>query len=169
MKRWKRLLPFLAPALALTAVTALFLLLGGGKNSRSRVMSGVMINVPAGYECSYSDSRYAVYRYSGSDRNPGRLILDADIRDENAANYSTAEDVLTRCGWMDDRELYVNPHGVRMVRGHAEYSDHPEIRYYVETPHSVLLMCMIADTRYYSAEDCEAAMRETADGIRVDR
>ena len=35
--------------------------------------------------------------------------------------------------------------------------------------YSVLLMCMIADTRYYSAEDCEAAVREAANGIRIGR
>ena len=67
---------------------------------------------------------------------------------------------------MTDAELYVNPHGVRMARGFARNGDYPERRYYVENGKAVFLLSMIEDSRYYSPEDCEQAMLQTADRIR---
>lgn len=45
-------------------------------------------------------------------------------------NLGTAEEVLEACDWLMEAELYVNPRGVRMVRGYAEYSGNLERRYY---------------------------------------
>ena len=95
------------------------------------------------------------------------LILDEEIKGDNGQRFSTADEVLQDCDWMTDAELYVNPQGIRMVRGFSlEFSGYPERRYYVETDSAVFLLRMIEDTRYYNKADCEEAMQQTADGIR---
>ena len=128
-------------------------------------MNGLKFTVPENYAQRYSDSRYAVWEYTGKDRKPGKLILDADIRDGKARNFSTVEEVLAECAWMTETELYVNPQGVRMVRGFADYSGSPERRYYIESSGTVLLMCMLEDPRYYDPDDCEAVMLQTAERV----
>ena len=67
---------------------------------------------------------------------------------------------------LPEAELYINPQGVRMVRGFADYAGHPERRYYIESAGPILLMSMIEDARYYSAADCEAVMAQVAAGVR---
>ena len=76
------------------------------------------------------------------------------------------EDVLADRDLLEEAELYVNPQGVRMARGFADYSGSPERRYYIESAGTVLLMCMQEDERYYSRADCEEAMLQTADSVR---
>ena len=160
-----RLWRFLIPCAAVLLICLLLpSLLGGHENVRT--MSGLVIHLPEGFTQRYSDSRYAVWEYTGKEKNPGKLILDADIRDEKAQNFSTAEEVLAECDWMTEAELYVNPQGVRMARGFADYSGSPERRYYIESAGSVLLMCMLEDERFYSRDDCEAAMLQTAESVR---
>ena len=78
---------------------------------------------------------------------------------------STAEEVLEACDWLTEAELYVNPRGVRMARGYAEYSGNLERRYYIESQNTVMLMCMIEDERFYDKEDCEAVLLEVADAV----
>ena len=128
-------------------------------------MSGLEFHLPENYTRRYTDSRYAVWEYTGTDKKPGNLILDAEIRDGSAQNLGTVEEVLEYCGWLTETEVYVNPQNVRMLRGYADYSGHPELRYYIESSGSVVLMCMIEDERFYSRDDCEEVMRRVADSI----
>ena len=154
----------LPAAAALLLCFALFSLLRGDESVR--VMSGMVFRLPENFAQRYSDSRYAVYEYTGKDKNPGKLILDAEIRDGKAQSLNTVEEVLRECDWMTDAEIYVNPQGVRMARGFADYAGSLERRYYIETQGAVLLMCMIEDERFYSREDCEEAMLHTAESVR---
>ena len=158
-------LRILLPAAAvLLLFFALFSLLRGDESVR--VMSGMVFRLPENFTQRYSDSRYAVYEYTGKDKNPGKLILDAEIRDGKAQSLNTVEEVLRECDWMTDTEIYINPQGVRMARGFADYTGSLERRYYIETRGAVLLMCMIEDERFYSREDCEEAMLRTAQSVR---
>ena len=160
--RWLKKLFF--PVLLLL-VAVCFLLMG--KKDTVRVVGGMKVIPPEGYVLKFSDSRYVTWEYKGKDKNPGHLVLDVDIRGEHSQNYTRAETVLEECDWLEDRELYVNPHGVRMARGFSkETSGAPQRRYYVETDGSMLLLSMIEDSRYYNVKDCEAAMKEAADNIR---
>lgn len=156
----------LLPCLA--ALTLLFFLFPPGfrGNSNVRVMSGMVFQFPDHYAARYSDTRYAVWEYGGKDKRPGNLILDADIRDDKANNYSTVEDVLADKDLLSEVELYVNPQGVRMVRGFVDYSGAPERRYYIESAGAVLLMCVSENEQYYSPEDCEEAILQLADSVR---
>ena len=159
------------PVLLLTVPAVLLLLFFLLPNvfradERVRVMSGLEFHLPEDYTRRYSDSRYAVWEYTGKDLRPGKLILDADIRDGKAQSFSTVEDVLEECVWLTETEVYVNPQGVRMVRGFTDYSGNPELRYYIETKGAVMLMCMLEDERFYSPADCEKVMLQVAEGVR---
>ncbi len=156
----------LLPGLAV--LTLLFFMFppGGKKDGNVRVMSGMEFQFPEHYAARYSDTRYAVWEYRGKDKRPGNLILDADIRDDKANNFSTVEDVLNDKNLLSEAELYVNPQGVRMVRGFVDYSGAPERRYYVESKGAVLLMCVSENELYYSPEDCEKAILQLADSVR---
>ena len=159
-------LRMLLPCLA--ALTLLFFLFPPGFRGKGnvRVMSGMVFQFPEYYAARYSDTRYAVWEYGGKDKRPGNLILDADIRDDKATNFSTVEDVLADKDLLSDAELYVNPQGVRMVRGFVDYSGAPERRYYIESAGAVLLMCVSENEQYYSPEDCEEAILQVADSVR---
>ena len=163
-RRKNKLLLFLLSCAGVLLLCLLLPSLFGG-HENVRIMSGLKFHLPEHYVQRYSDSRYAVWEYAGKDLRPGNLILDADIRDGKGRNFSTAEEVLAECDWMTDMELYVNPQGVRMVRGFADYSGSPERRYYIETSGSALLMCMLEDERFYSPIDCETVMLQTADSV----
>lgn len=157
---------FLIPGTAILFLTVVFLFLFSSGNEHVRVMSGMEFHIPEGFSRKYTDSRYAVWEYTGKNKRPGRLILDADIRDDKAKNFSTTEEVLENCDWLTEAELYINPQGVRMIRGFADYSGRPERRYYIESKGTILLMCMLEDERFYSCDDCEEAMLQTANSIR---
>lgn len=62
--------------------------------------------------------------------------------------------------------MYINPQGIRMLRGFVDYADVPERRYYIESPGGLLVMRMTEDERYYHTADCEQVLLETADSIR---
>ena len=132
------------------------------------IAGGLKITPPAGYVRTYTDSRYTKWTYNGEGKKPGVLILDGEIRGDRAQQFSTVESVMEECSnWLTDMEVYVNPQGIRMVRGYAlENSGYPDRRYYVESDSSVFLLTMIEDSRYYDVTDCEEAMQQTADGIR---
>lgn len=139
----------------------------GFRNFSERIVGGLIIKPPEGFELKSSDTRNAVWVYSGKDRKPGRLILDEEIRGDQGQRFATAEDVLRDCDWMTEAELYVNPNGIRMARGFStKYAGYPERRYYVECDKAVFLLCMTEDDRYYDPADCEEAMKQTADSIR---
>ena len=163
-RQWIRRLAL--PCAAVLLLAALLVLTDTGKDEHTREMNGIIFRVPEGYRLSYSDSRYAMWVWGGTDRGPGRLILDADIRDENARNFAAAEDVLDGLEWLEGRELYVNPNGVRMARGFTDYNGQPERRYYIESAGAVLLLCMNEDARYYDVTACEEAILRTADSAR---
>ena len=94
-------------------------------------------------------------------------MRSGSIQSENAAFYSRAEEVLENCDWLTGRELYVNPGGVRMVRGYStDYGGAPERRYYVESRDIMFLMSMMVDPRFHDKEDCERLMQQTADSVR---
>ncbi len=154
--------------LSCAAVLLLCLLLPSILSGRDhvRVMSGLAFDIPEGFAQRYTDSHYAVWEYAGRDGRPGKLILHDDIRDGKGRKLCTVEEVLAECGWMTEAELYVNPKGVRMARGFADYSGSPERRYYIETEGPVLLMCMLEDERFYSRDDCEKALLQTAESVR---
>ena len=161
----KRLWRFLIPCAAALLICLLLPSILGGRD-RVRIMSGLVFDIPEGFVQRYTDTHYAVWEYAGKDRNPGKLILHDDIRDGKGRKLCTAEEVLAESDWMTEAELYVNPQGVRLARGFADYSGSPERRYYIETEGPVLLMCMLEDERFYSRDDCEAAMLQTAESVR---
>lgn len=143
-----------------------YALLSGDKSS-AIVVGGLKLVPPAGYTQTYTDSRYAKWKYTGKDKNPGVLILDRDIMGNYAQKFYTVEEVMESCGdWMTDMELYENPQGIQIVRGYStKYSEYPDRRYYVECSKNVFLLTMIEDSRYYSVADCEAVMQEVADSL----
>lgn len=141
--------------------------IAASRKTPDRRIGGLTVTPPDGFTQKFSDGRYTVWEYGGTDMKPGRLILDREIRGSYAQSFSTAEDVLAGCPWMTDAEIYVNPQGVRMARGFStETSEYPERRYYVECDSSMFLLCMIEDSRYYDPEDCERVMLQTADSVR---
>ena len=133
-----------------------------------KVVGGLRVVPPAGYSLTFSDSRYMKWTYNGEEKKPGILILDKEIRGDRAQQFSTVEAVVEGCGgWLTDLEIYVNPYGIRMVRGYSsDYSEYPDRRYYVENDSTVFLLTMIEDSRYYDPADCEEAMQQVADNIR---
>ena len=133
----------------------------------SYTVRGVVVTPPEGFSVTVSNTRYATWKYTGDDKNPGELVLDDQIKGDNGQRFSTADEVLKDCDWMTEAELYVNPNGIRMARGFStEFSGYPERRYYVESDGAVFLLRMIEDREHYSYEDCEEAMQQTADSIR---
>ena len=158
--------PFILPVAALLLVVGL-IVAPLFQTERDTLVSGMTVAAPTDYHRRYADGRYFVWEYKGTGKNPGVLVLDADIKGHYAQNFPDAEAVLADCDWMREAELYINPHGVRMARGFAQdYGGAPERRYYVESAESVFLVSMIENDRYYSPADCEAAILEMADGIR---
>ena len=132
-----------------------------------RSYGNIVVTPPDGYTKTFSDSRYATWKYNGSGKKPGVLVFDAEIRGEHSQGFADAEAVLRDCDWMTEAEIYTNPQGIRMARGYStKYSGYPERRYYVESDDGVFLLSMIEDSRYYVPEDCEEAMQEAADKLR---
>lgn len=129
-------------------------------------MNGMEFTIPDNYVRGYTDDRYVVWKYEGTDMNPSSLVLDAEIRDGKARHFKTVEEVQAECDWMTEAEVYINPNGVHMFRGFAEYDGTMERRYYIESNVAVMLLCMKEDERYFSREDCEAVMLQVADSVR---
>ncbi len=143
----------------------LFLSSGTG-NERIRVMNGMEFTIPDNYVRGYTDDRYVIWKYEGTDQKTSNLILDAEIRDGKARHFKTVKDVQAECDWMTDTEIYINPNGVHMFRGFTEYDGSVERRYYIESDVAVMLLCMKEDERYYSKEDCETVILQVADSVR---
>ena len=142
-------------------------MLFGFRQGDDRTVGNLRVIPPEGYALASSDSRQAIWKYTRDDRKPGVLILDTEIRGENAQRFSDADAVLKECSWLTEAELYVNPQGIRMVRGYSrDFSGYPERRYYIESDQAVFLLCMIEDSRYYDPSACEEAMKQAADSIR---
>ena len=154
------------PVLASLLLLGVYLILPGRSNERVRVMNGLEFQIPEHFVRGYTDTRYVIWKYEGTDKKPATLILDAEIRDGKARHLKTAEEVLEACDWMTETELYVNPQGVRMARGFAEFPDGRERRYYIESKEAVILMCMKENEQYYNAKDCEEILLQVADSVR---
>ena len=163
--RQRKLLGLIGKTGLLVILCTFFLSVLSG-NENYRMMNGLEFHIPVGYSRTFSDTRYAVWKYEGDDQRPGNLVLDADIRDNIARFSYTAEDIINDYSWLQDAELYVNPQGIRMVRGFVEYAGKRERRYYIEGPDHMTLMCMIENEKYYSISDCEDALLQTANSIR---
>ena len=143
------------------------MLFGFRKDSGVRTVAGLTVTPPSGFTMTASDTRQAVWKYTGNDKKPGVLVLDEEIKGDRAQRFTSAEEVLRDAYWLEDAEVYVNPQGIRMARGFCtDRSGSPERRYYVETDGAVFLLCMIEDSRYYDPADCEEAMKQAADSIR---
>ena len=152
------------PVLFVLMVIGMFLL---SPDSLGRTYGNIVVTPPEGYTKTFTDSRYATWKYEGNDKKPGILVFDAEIRGEHSQGFADAEAVVRECDWMTELEIYTNPQGIRMARGYStKFSDYRERRYYVESDEGVFLLCMIEDPRYYDPEDCEKAMQEAADAIR---
>ena len=161
MKILRRAIPVL---IAAAAVAAAWVFLGSGAPGNR--VNGMNVRIPEGFACTFRDRDCTVWTYERTDMKPGPLIINTEIRGSKAQVFSTAEDVMEDCTWLKEAEIYVNPHGVRMVRGYSmDYSGYPEYRYYVETPSAVFLISMSENTEYYEPGDCEKLLLETADGI----
>ena len=159
-----RIRKWIWPLMFVLMVLAYFLL---SPKDGTRVVGGMIVTPPEGFEQSSSSARYVTWEYTKNDKSPGKLILDEEIKGNYAQRFASADEVLRECDWMTDAELYINPQGIRMARGFsAGGSGYPERRYYVETNGAVFLLCMIEDSRYYDPADCEEAIQQTADGIR---
>ena len=152
------------PGIALMLLLGLyFALTTMNADPDTRVMNGLKFRVPAGFALEHGDSRSAIWKCTGEGKKAGYLILDDQIPDANSRSQETLEAILAECSWLDGRELYVNPQGIRMVRGTADYSGWPERRYYIESPRGIMVLRMSEDDRYYDPGDCEEAMLQMAD------
>ena len=154
------------PVMTAMLLLGLYFILPGKGDDRIRVMNGLEFHIPENYTRGYTDSRYVIWKNEGTEKKTANLILDAEIRDDKARHLRTADEVLEVCDWLKDAEIYVNPQGVRMVRGFAEYAEGLERRYYIESREAVVLLCMKEDERYYSKKDCEEALLQVADSVR---
>ena len=164
----RRLLGALIPIILLVAAIAVFSVIRSLSGTKpSLVMNGVMITLPEGYEYAYRDRDSASYKYTGSDINPGRVVINAAIRGYNAQIFASAEEVTESSEWLEGLEIYENAHGMRMARGYnLEKPQQPDRRYYVEGENSVFLINMIEDPRYYDTDACEQVMLAIADSLR---
>ena len=138
----------------------------GFQKDGSHIVDNLKITPPVGFSQTSTSTRQVVWKYIPQDKKPGMLILDQEIKGDRGQRFANVEEVLINCDWMTEIELYINPNGIRMVRGFStEFSGYPERRYYVESAEGVFLLCMIEDSRYYNPEDCEEAMQQVADSI----
>ncbi len=133
----------------------------------SRRINGLEVRAPEGFASTYSDGHLFIWKYKGDQKNPGPLILNTEINGSRAQYFNTVEEVLEDCEWIRDPEIYVNPAGIRTIRGYSmDYSAGGEYRYYVETPKSVLLISMNVNEAYYRLRDCLEALQETVDQLK---
>ncbi len=160
----KKIMRLAIPVLIAAGALCAWLYLGSGAPGNR--IGGMNVRIPEGFSCTFRDRDCTVWTYQGTDRKPGPMVINTEIRGSHAQVFCTAEEVLADCSWLKEAEIYVNPHGVRMVRGYSmDYSGYPEYRYYVETPSAVFLISMSENTEYYLPGDCETLLQEIADGI----
>lgn len=130
-------------------------------------VDGLRICPPDEFRVLSSGNRYTIWEYTGKEKKPSRLILDEEIMGDYAQKFATVDSVLAECYWMSEKEIFVNSQGVRMLRGVTMEKDSSrERRYYVEGDHTVFMLSMLEDERYYNLTDCEEAMQQVADKIR---
>jgi len=130
-------------------------------------VANVVFTPPQGYKLESAERSHTVWSYEGKDKRVSTLILNAEIRNRQAQYMGSAEQVLEECDWLVDAELYVNPNGIRMVRGFSTTdTDFPQRRYYVETGAAVALLMISENSKYYDVDACEEMILEMANNIR---
>ena len=143
-----------------------FLLTTMNTDPHVRNMNGLEFRAPQAFTLEHGDTYNVVWKCTGEGTKAGYMILDSEILDSNSRSQDTLERMLEECDWLEGRELYVNPQGIRMVRGMVEYSGRPERRYYIESPSGIMVLRMAEDERFYDTGDCEEAMLQMADSVR---
>lgn len=130
-------------------------------------VANVVFTPPEGFKLDYAERSHTVWSYEGKDKKVSTLILNAEIRNRQAQFMGSAEEVLRECDWLVDAELYVNPNGIRMVRGFSTTdTDFPQRRYYVETGSAVALLMISENSKFYDVDACEEVILEMANNIR---
>ena len=131
-----------------------------------REIGGLVFAPPEGFNVTSSSTGFTAWEYSGNDRKLSPLDLSEDVRGRQGNNLATAEEVLAECDWLEEAEVYVNPDGIRMVRGFStQETDFPQRRYYVETDTGIVLLLTNENSRFYDVADCEEAILEMANNI----
>jgi len=158
---------FLMPAVLVLFFAGLFVFFNISRGDEHVFeMNRIAFTVPKYYQKTYSDTRNVIYRCTGEDgKKTANLIADAIIPDGNERSQESLES-LAACDWLTEQEEYVNPQGIRMIRGFVEVEGHPERRYYIDHGSGLMVIRMMESPEYYSVEDCEEAMRKTVESAR---
>ena len=157
---------FRTPGIALLLMAVFCIVLTIGRTDEHIVvMNHLEIRVPEYFSLERNDRTSSLYKCIGAGKKASYLIVDAVIPDASEREQGTLES-LVNCEWLTEQEAYTNPQGIRMIRGIVLTNGIRERRYYVEYSTGLMLIRMSEDDRYYSIQDCEEAMRQTADSIR---
>ena len=152
------------PVLCLILLAVLYF---ATRQSPLRDVGGLVFTPPEGFSVSYSGTGYTVWEYSGNDRKVSPLNLSEDVRGRQGIIMPDAEAVLEECDWLEEAEMYVNPNGIRMVRGFStQETNFPQRRYYVETNEGVVLLLINENSKFYDVYACEEVILEMANHIR---
>ena len=128
-------------------------------------MNRITFTVPRYFSKVYTDTRTVIYECTGEGKKTSTLIADMKIPDANERNQESLESLKT-CDWLTEQEEYVNPQGIRMIRGFVEVEGHPERRYYIDYGSGLMLIRMAETPEFYNVDDCEEAMLKTAESAR---
>ncbi len=163
-----RVRSYLVPAVTVLFLLGFYFALASGRNKDEHVfvMNRLEIRVPVYFSRERADERNALFKCTGEGKKASYLIADERIPDASEREQGSLES-LESCEWLTEQEAYTNPQGVRMIRGIVITNGIRERRYYIECENSHLMVIrMSEDDRYYNVQDCEEAMRQTADSIR---
>ena len=128
-------------------------------------MNGLQFMVPQYFSKSYANSNSIIYECTGEGKKTATLIVDMRIPDGNERRQDSLESLKT-CDWLTEQEEYVNPQGIRMIRGFVQVAGYPERRYYIDFGSELMMMRMSEASDYYNVDDCEEAMLKTAESAR---
>ena len=157
---------FIMPAFLVLFFAGLFLFLDFSRGDEHVFeMNRIEFTVPKYFSKTYSDMQNVIYRCAGEGKKAANLIADAQI--PHAADRSQESlESLAACDWLTAQEEYVNPQGIRMIRGFVEVEGNPERRYYIDHGNGLMVIRMAETPEIYSAEDCEEALRTTVESAR---
>ena len=157
---------FLMPVFLVVAFAGMFTFLALSRGDEHVFeMNRIEFTVPQYFSKSYSDTRMVIYRCTGEGKKTANLIANDQIPDANERSQESLES-LASCDWLTEQEEYVNPQGIRMIRGFVEVDGRPERRYYIDYGTGLMLIRMAESPEFYSVEDCEEAMQKTAESAR---
>ncbi len=162
--RYRKLL---TPGITLLLLSGLFFALSAARGDEHVfVMNRLQFTVPDYYSRQRADSMGVVFKCTGGGKETAALIVDAEIPDGNVRNQDTLENLAAETNWLTEQEEYVNPQGVRMIRGFTETDGIRERRYYIDFGGGLMVMRMSEMEPFYNVDDCEEAMLRTAESIR---